>query len=116
MAREEAIGVAAAGNDPSSFTWVRASQGPARYSTPPPASNSSGITPVRTRTSGGPQSPRSGSPVLDHAMTPAWVPASRFARPRADAAEGAGFRLKGHDAAVSLLECLHDVEGVRRHG
>ena len=65
------------------------------YSTPPPASNSSGMTPDRTKTSGGPQSPRSGSPVLDHAMTPTWVCASRAANARADAAEGQALGSRG---------------------
>jgi hypothetical protein len=58
------------------------------YSTPPPASYSSGMTPVRTKISGGPQSPSSGSPVLAQAMTPAWVGASRAANARAEPADG----------------------------
>jgi hypothetical protein len=40
------------------------------YSTPPPVSYSWGMTPVRTKRTGGPQSPSSGSPVRDQAMTP----------------------------------------------
>jgi hypothetical protein len=86
-----------------------------RYSTPPPASNSSGMTPDRIRTSGGPQSPSSGSPVLDHAITANM----RLRKPVRQCSRGscgwARFRFKGHDAAFPLLECLHDVKGVRGH-
>jgi hypothetical protein len=44
---------------------------------------------TRTKTSGGPQSPRSGLPVRDQAMTPTWVCASRAASARAPTAVAA---------------------------
>jgi hypothetical protein len=44
---------------------------------------------TRTKTSGGPQSPRSGLPVRDQAMTTTWVCASRAASARAPTAVAA---------------------------
>src|SRR6266446_6304549 len=72
------------------------------------------MTPVRTRTTGGPQSPRSGSPVRDQAMTPTWVCASRAANDRADAAEGhldiaSGLTLKP-TARLNPIEVAIDVQ------
>jgi hypothetical protein len=84
------------------------------YSTPPPASYSSGMTPVRTRTSGGPQSPRSGSPVRDQASTP--TESAQDAQPmRGRNRRTDSLRLNGYDAAASLLVRLHDVKGVGGH-
>src|ERR1700720_1189534 len=72
------------------------------YSTPPPVSYSWGMTPVRTKRTGGPQSPSSGSPVRDQAMTPTWVCASRAANARAEPADGQAFGPNGHAMARRL--------------
>jgi hypothetical protein len=76
-------------------------RGGERYSTPPLESNSSGIVPVRN-SSAGCQSPSSGSPVRDHAMTPACWDARRAANARAEPADGQVF---GSAATIPSSRC-----------
>src|SRR5712671_1227107 len=81
---------------------------PPRYSTPPLASNSSGIVPARNNSTAGCQSPSSGSLVRDHAMAPACRDASRapiLLLPRT-----AGGDLYTHKDPISDSSFCHEVQ------